>query len=447
MVQEQTRPGLCRWSALHLIRSMCQKLIGQKPRPPPFGRGDNTTFGNDPVPTPPLPQWAGPPRTIVQVQAILFASLAASLFSAFLAMLGKQWLNRYASTDLRGTVIERCQNRQRKLDGIVAWYFYYVMEFLPLMLQAALLLLGCALSHYLWEINVTVASVAIGVTSFGVLFYIFLIAAGAASESCPYQTPGSHALRHFSRRFLSPATSGSDSQMTTLDSRCISWMLQTSLDKDVRLSALKHLTTMVELANVDLVVDCFNTFIGCVKVDTNHCEVVEVQGLEELATVSALGLFNTISHLLDADPTSRVLDELRRLYTKALPARAEFRGNQFQHAMNAVCCLLVRSGGRQPFQWRDYKPSAHEHAAFSHNIVKLARLEYQRTAWVKVPRWILRFVLHSLSLNPLPPTSVVVDCLSIILIDLGCDVSNARNATSDERYACTWRTDITLTLI
>ena len=117
---------------------------------------DNTTFGDD-VPTP--PQWTGPPHSIVQVQAILFASLAASLFSAFLAMLGKQWLNRYDSTDMRGTEIERAQSRQQKLNGIIAWYFHYVMESLPLMLQGALLLLGCALSHYLWEVNITVASV------------------------------------------------------------------------------------------------------------------------------------------------------------------------------------------------------------------------------------------------------------------------------------------------
>jgi membrane protein implicated in regulation of membrane protease activity len=60
---------------------------------------------------------------MVHVQAILFASLATSLFSAFLAMLGKQWLNRYDSTDKRGSAIERGQNRQQKLDGIVAWYF------------------------------------------------------------------------------------------------------------------------------------------------------------------------------------------------------------------------------------------------------------------------------------------------------------------------------------
>ena len=153
---------------------------------------DNTTFGNDP---PSLPQWTGPPHTIVQVQAILFASLAASLFSAFLAMLGKQWLNQYASIDVRGSAIERSQNRQRKLDGIVTWYFDHVMESLPLMLQAALLLLGCALSRYFWEINATVASVIFAITSFGVLLYLFIIFVGAASPSCPYQTPGARILR------------------------------------------------------------------------------------------------------------------------------------------------------------------------------------------------------------------------------------------------------------
>ena len=111
-------------------------------------------------------------------------------------MLGKQWLNQYASTDMRGTAIERSQNRQRKLDGIVAWYFDYVMEALPLMLQAALLLLGCALSRYLWGVNTSVASVVISITSFGMIFYLFIITAGTTSESCPYQTPGSRILHY-----------------------------------------------------------------------------------------------------------------------------------------------------------------------------------------------------------------------------------------------------------
>ena len=52
---------------------------------------NNTAFSNN-IPTIPQP-WTGPPPAIAQVQAIMYASLAASLFATFLAMLGKQWLN------------------------------------------------------------------------------------------------------------------------------------------------------------------------------------------------------------------------------------------------------------------------------------------------------------------------------------------------------------------
>jgi len=156
---------------------------------------DNITFGDD-VPT--VPQWSGPPRTIVQAEAILYASLATSIFSAFLAILGKQWLNRYASIDTRGSTIERGHNRQQKLDGIVNWSFHHVMESLPLMLQFALLLLSCTLSLYFWGIDTAVALVVVCITSFGVVFYALIVIAGAAFVNCPYQTPGAQILRHTS---------------------------------------------------------------------------------------------------------------------------------------------------------------------------------------------------------------------------------------------------------
>ena len=76
---------------------------------------NNTALGSD-VPT--VPQWSGPPYSLVQVQALFYASLVASLFSAFLAMIGKQWLNRYASIDMRGSAIERSQNRQQRPSPI-----------------------------------------------------------------------------------------------------------------------------------------------------------------------------------------------------------------------------------------------------------------------------------------------------------------------------------------
>jgi hypothetical protein len=99
----------------------------------------------------------GRPPTAAQAQSLLYASLATSLFS----------------------VIRRSRNRQRKLDDMVAWYFDHLMESLPLMLRAALLLLGYTLIPL--GDQPAVASVAPGVNSFVLTFYIFVVVAGAAS--------------------------------------------------------------------------------------------------------------------------------------------------------------------------------------------------------------------------------------------------------------------------
>ena len=452
---------------------------------------DNTTFGND---VPAVPQWTGPSSTDVHVEAILYASLATSIFSAFLAMLGKQWLNRYASTDMRGSAIERSQNRQRKLDGIIRWYFHYVMESLPLMLQFALLLLGCGLSLYLWGINTTVASVVIGITSFGAGFYILIVIAGAASMSCPYQTPGAQILRHILPMFHSAFSSVTKNSIcieafidfchliweeewtvtcgwmllctlflpvllaydiyssmrtiamgvftlacrvhnwlcwvcspqvdgpVTLDLRCISWILQTSLDKALHLSTLKALAATTTLAdfNPTLVSACFDILTSCVAVAGG--EIVITRGSEELAAVSATCCLHTFSHLRTMDPTSSVLRDVGKRYSGTFPLTTQSKILPDCHSLGVLHSIFHPTHSKWPMkvQWNDYKPSDNEHATY----VQLAQSKCQTGRRGKVPRWILRFALHYLSQDPPPPTSVIISCLSIIAIDLGCTVPN-----------------------
>ena len=134
--------------------------------------------------------WTGPPPEIVTVQSLLYASLTTSLFAAFLAMLGKQWVNRYLRNH-GGSAADKSRDRQRKLDGLEKWHFHLAIESLPVMLQLALLLLGCALSRYLWTISHTVAGVVVAVTFFGVTSYVFLTLAATLYYNCPYQTPPS----------------------------------------------------------------------------------------------------------------------------------------------------------------------------------------------------------------------------------------------------------------
>ena len=496
---------------------------------------DNTTFGND-VPT--LPKWVGPPRTIVQVQSILFASLAISLLSALLAMLGKQWLNRYESIDRRGSVIERSQNRQRKLGGIVRWYFDYVMESLPVMLQAGLLLLGCALTRYLWEIDSTITSVILGVTSLGVTFYLFIVIAGTASENCPYQTPAAHISRHtirhirdrliptlhststaisvaitsnFSRLFhatwsfqLFPAwwscmrqpwystknilytllflcispflpfhdvyclcrvilrmlvalsktalrrltgrhktayrlfvntplpMLGSDKRTIRLDLQCISWILQTSLDKAVHLSTFKHLISVPELVPFDptLIMDCFDVFIRCINISDG--KVLIVHGLEELATVSADAFYRTLHHLATTNPTSSVLADFQQRYHEVFPSGIKFSDLPFHSTMAKIHALANRFGNPRDIKWHNYRMSIREHVPFARRMAQAAQEGFKQTEDIKVPRWTLRSALYFLSLAPISPTSVVADCLTIIAIDLGCDVTTAESL--DERW-------------
>ena len=121
-------------------------------------------------------------------------------------------------------------------------------------------------------------------------------------------------------------------------------MLRISLDKAVHLSTLEHLAMMTTLAKFDptLVMDCFNAFLSCIKVDVENHEVAMVQGLEQLATVSALCFFNTISHLLVMDPTSNILKDVHQCYRKVFPFGVHFHGHQSYHTVNVARCLLVR---------------------------------------------------------------------------------------------------------
>lgn len=137
----------------------------------------------------------------------MFASLATSLTAAFLAVLGKQWLNRYMNRK-GGSAVERCHDRQRKFKGMQTWCFAYMMECLPLMMQMSLLLFDCAISRYLWTVNYILAVVNISFTVLGAVAYAFMILVASMSYACPYQTPASIILRFLvrnRRKYISKA--------------------------------------------------------------------------------------------------------------------------------------------------------------------------------------------------------------------------------------------------
>jgi len=309
--------------------------------------------------------WNGPAPEIVIVQCLLYASLATSLFAPFVAMLGKQWINRYIR-NRGGSAAEKSWDRQQKLDGMKQWYFPLVMECLPLMLQIALALLGCALSQYLWTINRVVAGVIIAITLFGFGFHLIVTAAATFSYDCPFQTPPSIAIRalagYVSRHYPSFAshllnvvrlpvtwflslrlllarvltgllpTSAAQMDVTPniplamvteptrifddahacwvthdADARCVAWVLYSTTDYDVILSSVRFAADIIWYPAIAGVLSphvLAELFFGC---------FVDKQvrpGKVDQATAVAMALASVLSVQLCLDPENEDLKEL-----------------------------------------------------------------------------------------------------------------------------------------
>lgn len=451
-------------------------------------------------------------------------------------MLGKQWLNRYISVDVRGSAIERSQNRQLKLNGIVKWYFEYVMGSLPVMLQFSLLLLGCALSQYLWTIDTAITAVVLGVTLFGVIAYALMVIMGTLNKSCPYQTPASHFSRYVWRKlqilrglfrttyssfrkihvgsaFISllrrdrrwsseswwsrdnvgwylkhvaprlpvvlaydifsivrtPFVFGSicvrrvycnlftrpknpepllpngtsldvintfEQQIHILDSYCISWMLETSLDRDFNLIALELLmaTSTFPTSDPTILLSCFNVLAGCIT--TIGTRAVVTRGSERLAEMAISCFLTILSHFLVITPGSEAIEDVRQRYKRTFAPSASFSDLQSSTTMTAIHHLFYAGAhGRRPARWDDFHPSPPEHGSVMRGLLLIAWSEYRRgQKYKKVPRWVLRFVHRSLSQETLPPDDIIADSLLIIGIDLGYSISESDILTQDKGY-------------
>ena len=453
--------------------------------------------------------WTGPDPALVKVQAILFSSLAASLLAAFGAMLGKQWLNRYSQVETHGSLVKRGRDRQRKMSGMATWRFKFVLECLPLMLQGALLLLGCALSKYLFTVDHLIAWVVFGFTASGLLFYMIINTAAIASYNCPYQTPLSliirFAVKRFSRwfshtvyqewsRFLRPVhqkwkwflylvhqiwrwflhsvhqqwrwflravhqnwrrqrrQTGCSDGFTdvesvndvelhridllhrfpppvlfnhidrwgyALDSNCVAWMFEVSMDPDVILDVVTFIpeiiwhggikTTPLEIL-YDIVLKCFDF-------DYSPKEPVLIPKFKDQAYLGAKALLHLaiqrkcIGNESDVAGFNRIL---RRHPT--IGSRRPLGGSDLEYTLCMVDCVL----GHNDFESMDlegFKFTSSHYAWMAHI------LPYRAWYFIKnnktLPSDISEFLHRSFQQETPPPTPIVLSCLLIIGLTFG----------------------------
>ncbi|KAG8883432.1 hypothetical protein FRB98_003128 [Tulasnella sp. 332] len=145
-----------------------------------------------------LPTFA-PTASAVRQNCFFVASLGFSLLAAVGAVLAKQWLQFYERTGQTGPVRQQAMRRTEKFLGAKTWGLSHVVEALPGLLLLSLAFFFCALVDYFWELNVAVALVTLAFTAVGFLTYGFTLIVGVISDTCPFQTSFSTALRKLYR--------------------------------------------------------------------------------------------------------------------------------------------------------------------------------------------------------------------------------------------------------
>ena len=373
----------------------------------------------------------------------------------------KQWVNSYAIFYRKGTAADRCRDRQRRVDNIGTLLVRSPIAWLLGLVQTQFFLLNVAIGTYLLTVNSFVSGSFIILAFSIVAAYLYFTLRRAIDSRFPYQTPMPFTLRWFGRVFFSHPVASLDGlirvvthflsrpitslrRMHTiphtskqgpdrLDVHCASWTLQISVDKAVRLSTLEHCLgsppSSLQIVSVSLSIA--STF----WITTWWWSEDSDDSPQHLRCPSSAPFCIFRPRIQSLGRSSTIVG--------AIPQSFRSRRLPFYYTLGAIHRRFnskEKHKQRPKIEWRDYKPSGHEHARVSRALAELVQSEYRRSECReregerergKFPRWIIRFALHSLSLYP--PKTVVIDCLSVVAIDLGCEVPNIAVMASGER--------------
>ncbi|KAG6825281.1 hypothetical protein H0H92_004163 [Tricholoma furcatifolium] len=250
-------------------------------------------------------------RQVIWVNGLWFAALACSLSTALVSMLAKQWLQAY-STNASGSPRQRARQRQSKYMELISWHVLALINSLPLLLHAALLLFFAGIVVLLWSIDrgATFATLLIVISAY--TFYLASMFLPIVYPGCPYQHPISEHFRHQMLRiqtyFLAqPEMAGqfdSTDELSLpkrkeivvrederLDAYAVVWLLNTSTDKYVISTALQAIaglprdfTAMHVLRDAGVITLIEQGFQSCFDQDTTidlewHLKDAEVASL------------------------------------------------------------------------------------------------------------------------------------------------------------------------
>ena len=404
------------------------------------------------------------------VSAFVSCSLAASLFVAVLAIFAKRALKRYVIPDFTTVDLNRGLHRAPSaFHRLVPRLAGLLIEGLSLVLQVALLVVGCVLASHLWgqdhhTASLTVAGVEILcivlITSASVGPALLGISDGAISKGI--RKPLLRAListkpsvKSFKQRTLPnrrpsalPSDDGnlekvaisSDKDLPlspvfhqksidwngcVSDSLCIAWMFDRPIESDEATVTLDFITEVVwhsgicevPLANV------FEIFDKCF--DYSKGNPTLIPRLRDRAYGASRALVHLcIQRRCIGEEGGDPLEGLRGI-------RGYYSSCSYDNDLDSILNIVDRLlGNPQPIDWTKFAFSEPHQRWLSHILLYRAwdHLCYSS----KLPDDVEAFVLHALSSTETHP-AVIADCLFIISLTIGIPLHVDDLAVGDKR--------------
>ena len=368
------------------------------------------------------------------------------------------------------------------MDGMDNWRFNLVMDCLPLMLQAALVLLCSGLSYYLFFLDQKVAGVVIGFTSFCLFLYAISSIAATFSRHCPYQTPLSLALRSFARRWLpkrwrsrpkvvKPRPSHSKAKggdpllpMWTLAadpdplfkhrdtdwdgyvvySNCITWMLEKPIEQDALKAIVGFVPGIVWHAGIKSVPlrKMYDTLLECF--DERSVPPVVLSRYRDQAYLSAKAVLHVLIQRksLGDSPDAAISKAIAAKHRAFGPRRYADDG-ELESTLGIIDQVL---GKGKTIVWSKFKFSVEHHSWMAH--ILLYRAWDVLGSSRKLSDDVTGFIRYSLSMDPPPSDAVVADCLMMIGLLIGINIHVDDLSVVDKRYeARLWSHFVKLTCL
>jgi len=406
-----------------------------------------------------IPVASRPKASAVQVQSILFSSLASALLAAFLAMLGKQWLNLH----VEGSLIDRSRHRELKMRGMITWRFKFIMECLPLVMQVSLLLLGCALARYTWDLSRTVSAAIAAFTVFGFLFYLVIVFAATFWKTCPFQTPVSLGFRYIlsvARQYQHPWSRTARDRLSEavnfekLNESFLTATLHRSIDEEHSPDANiipNTLTTAATMAKVEGDESTHASDTNCISTMFRFASgsdaivavagfIPEVNWALKVRRVPILEVCHSLSRSFELLKDGRVLvrpgmreqayrcakallhmrvqricvgamEDVRAVTLKLNPLFG-YRSREDHELESTLRALDAVFNGDSEIPWKEFVFSDAHYCWLGH-VLRCRAWAVLRTQ-ITLPEDTLGFVRHSFSIEPPPPRQVIADCLLMI---------------------------------